>query len=769
MPDGLKVIKPPFIPSPNFNFEQSFAINEVETIASEWINDLPNDRLPITFPTIFVPSNKSITQNSWLVSIEGNEPNVESANRKDKGRNPPPFLYVSDLTSEAVNSYIFKWSMGDDVSVLHSPRLDYTYRLCPEIRSIIGVEEQIGFVMQYLSHYLSSQPEEHSIPGITVSGEKGTGKTHFLHTVSTAARVGWGVSTVYLDCKQFRSSSYGMGQILNKFTAAFGEALDCAPAVLVLDGLDELAPHVGEEENQNSTLWDQAKLVADHIRYLQGYAASEVIKDYTQMENLSLLSKEALCSAIPTIAILCSCATQHSIYQSLRTSGRFDMGVNLPLPDTLTRIDLFDDILEQTTSSKLSRRDLDYISWARKSEGFRPSDLVSIANRAKHVARLRVFGRLKCPSPLSAVLTMTSKLSISAVDVEAAISHFVPVSFQNANLTETKVRWHDVGGLEQAKKELIDCVVKPVIFKKVYDLAPIKLPKGVMLFGPSGCGKSFVAEALAQESRLNLITCKGPELLDKYIGASEAAVRTIFQRAYSAAPSLLFFDEFEALAPKRGTDNTGVTDRVVNQLLTFLDGVETSPGTVYIVAATSRPDLVDAALLRPGRLDKHVYIGFPENMDERIDIFQRLSVGKPLSDAAQRSVTSGSLIKSFTYSEKLSPSDLKATLDTAHLEAIHAHIDSIREDGSRALPRKNSADLDENGVIITEEHLVKSLQECRPSVSDADRSFYDKIHAKFRTNKRQEEGDSASGPSNNIFSSDKARLADITDQKTALR
>lgn len=704
-----------------------------------------------------------------MVSIEGRDQSTENASKNDQGRYPPSFLYTSDLTLEAINSKIFKWSVNDNATELVPLKQGYTFRLCPEIRSVIGVREQIGFVMQYLSHYLSSLPMEQSVPGIVVSGEKGTGKTHVLHTVSTAVRIGWGVASVYLDCKHLRSSSYSMDQILNKLSAAFSDALDRAPAMLVLDGLDELAPHLGEEEIKNSTMCDQAKIVADHVRYLQRYVASEVIKDFEKMNKLCLLNKETLCSAMPAVAILCSCETQHSLHQSLRTAGRFDMGVHLPLPDTSTRTDLFVQILEKTTGSILSRNDLNHISWARQSEGFKPLDLVSIANRAKHVARLRLFGRLKCRSPISAVLIMTSKLSISTFDVETALSHFVPVSLQNAHLSEAKVRWRDVGGLEQGKRELIDCVVKPVIFKKVYDLAPIKLPKGVMLFGPSGCGKSFVAEALANKSGLNLITCKGPELLDKYIGASEAAVRTIFQRAYSAAPSLLFFDEFEALAPKRGTDNTGVTDRVVNQLLTFLDGVETAPGTVYVVAATSRPDLIDAALLRPGRLDKHVYIGFPENMEERIDILQRLSTGKPLSDAALRTITSGSLIKSFNNAAKLSPSDFKAILDTAHLEAIHARIDIIRGDGSGDQPSNYSSDDGENGVIITEEHLLKSLRECRPSVSDADRAYYDRIHANFRTRKKQEEGDSASGPPNNIFSADKARYPNINDQKTALR
>ena len=231
----------------------------------------------------------------------------------------------------------------------------------------------------------------------------------------------------------------------------------------------------------------------------------------------------------------------------------------------------------------------------------------------------------------------------------------------------------------------------------------------------SGCGKTKLGSALAQKSGLNLITCKGPELLDKYIGASEAAVRNLFRRAYSASPALLFFDEFEALAPKRGSDNTGVTDRVVNQLLTFMDGVETAKGIVYILATTTRPDLIDSALLRPGRLDKHIYIGLPESTKEIKHILRIFCQGRPLSCDAQLEIE-GNFLPDGILHKSLCAVDIKAIVDEAYLNAIHDKID-------------NSDDLE---LEITSDHLKRALISCRPSISETDKLFYQKIYAPYQ-------------------------------------
>ena len=174
--------------------------------------------------------------------------------------------------------------------------------------------------------------------------------------------------------------------------------------------------------------------------------------------------------------------------------------------------------------------------------------------------------------------------------IEEVLSNYIPISRQSLQMyhCDPKVTWFEIGGLFQAKSNLAEVVLQPIKYKLIYENLPITIPKGILLYGPPGCGKTCIVPALAKQCNFNLITCQGPELFDKYIGASEAKVRQIFEKAYAASPSILFLDEFDSLAPRRGSDNTGVTDRVVNQLLTFLDGVEVHENKdVYIIAAST--------------------------------------------------------------------------------------------------------------------------------------------------------------------------------------
>jgi peroxin-1 len=189
------------------------------------------------------------------------------------------------------------------------------------------------------------------------------------------------------------------------------------------------------------------------------------------------------------------------------------------------------------------------------------------------------------------------------------------------NMSETRfyrsrsqIGWNSIGGLGHVKASLVEALIWPIKYRELYRKLMMKPSGGCLLYGPSGCGKTLVASALATESKFNFISVKGPELLSKYIGNSEQNVRELFNKAAKAKPCIVFFDEFDSLAPKRGHDSTGVTDRVVNQLLTQLDGIEALDG-VYLLAATSRPDLIDQALLRPGRLDNFFYIGYPNKVN----------------------------------------------------------------------------------------------------------------------------------------------------------
>jgi peroxin-1 len=228
----------------------------------------------------------------------------------------------------------------------------------------------------------------------------------------------------------------------------------------------------------------------------------------------------------------------------------------------------------------------------------------------------------------------------------------------------------------------------PTTYAPIFAQCPLRLRSGLLLYGYPGCGKTLLASAVAGECGLNFISVKGPEILNKYIGASEKSVRDLFDRAEAARPCVLFFDEFDSIAPKRGHDSTGVTDRVVNQLLTQMDGAEGLSG-VYVLAATSRPDLIDPALLRPGRLDKSLICDLPD-LDDRIDILRALGTKLKLSQEVL-----DNLPEIASRTDGYSGADLQALVYNAHLEAIHDVLGDHEQNGTG--PAKRGA----NGMVTT--------------------------------------------------------------------
>jgi peroxin-1 len=239
--------------------------------------------------------------------------------------------------------------------------------------------------------------------------------------------------------------------------------------------------------------------------------------------------------------------------------------------------------------------------------------------------------------------------------------------------------------------------------------APLRLASGLLLYGPPGTGKTILAGAAAKHCGLRLISIKGPELLSKYIGASEQAVRDVFQRAQSAKPCVLFFDEFDSLAPRRGHDNTGVTDRVVNQLLTQLDGIETLSG-VFVLAATSRPDLLDPALLRPGRLDIHLRCSLPDK-NSRLAILNVLSKPMKLS-------TDVDLSEVARATDGFSGADLQAVLYSAQLDSVKGLLED--EDN-----------IQEFQPEVHQGQLMEAVKNTRPSLTKVEQRKYEQIYKKF--------------------------------------
>ncbi|KAI9164326.1 Peroxisome biosynthesis protein pex1 [Blastocladiella emersonii ATCC 22665] len=392
--------------------------------------------------------------------------------------------------------------------------------------------------------------------------------------------------------------------------------------------------------------------------------------------------------------------------------------------------------------------DLDLI--AGKTEGYTAQDLVHVLSRARHLA-------------LAA--DPAAPLRLTDTHLADALRDYVPANVASLKKsTAGKITpWSAIGGLDAAKQVLLETFAWPTQYPDLFAQVPLRLRSGVLLYGYPGCGKTVLAQAVAAECGLRLVGVKGPELLDKYIGASEAAVRNLFAQARAAAPCVLFFDEFEAIAPRRGSDNAGVTDRVVNQLLTELDGAEGLGKGVYVLGATSRPDLIDPALLRPGRLDKAVECGMPTRT-ERAAILEAVAghAGTPIADDVDWDAVADA-------TEGFSGADLQGVVSGASLEAVQdalqaataavdetapshsgVHVEFKASPGAEPLDARAvaawvdesevSADQDKDGegkettttgVRIEVHHVMAALKSTRPSVAPDLRAKLARIYAMY--------------------------------------
>jgi len=312
-------------------------------------------------------------------------------------------------------------------------------------------------------------------------------------------------------------------------------------------------------------------------------------------------------------------------------------------------------------------------------------------------------------------IEVRDKLEISTYDFEEAFKNIEPSAMREVFFEVPQVKWDDIGGLNAIKQELVEAVEWPLKYPEAFEAINSKPPKGIMLFGPPGTGKTMLAKATAYESEANFISIKGPELLSKYVGESEKAVREVFRKARQASPAVVFFDEVDSIAPARGTGfDSHVTERVISQILTEMDGMEELKD-VLVIAATNRPDLVDPALLRPGRLDRMIYIT-PPDTKARTGIFKIHLKGKPLN-------------KNVDINELVRMTDGYVGAD---IEAIcrEASIMALREMITPGMDQKKCRELSSN-IVITMDHFDRALTRIRPTISRSKLQDYDKIAQEF--------------------------------------
>ncbi|GMN62174.1 hypothetical protein TIFTF001_031262 [Ficus carica] len=468
------------------------------------------------------------------------------------------------------------------------------------------------------------------------------------------------------------------------------EALDNAPSLVILDDLDCIISSSTDSEGSQPS-----SLVTALAEFL-----TDIMDEYRE--------KRKFACGIGPLAFIASAKSLESLPQSLSSSGRFDFHVQLPAPAASERAAMLKHEIRKRClqCSESILQDV-----ALKCDGYDAYDLEILIDRTVHAA----VGRyLACHSSFD----NCEKPTLLRDDFSRAMHDFLPVAMREVTKSAPdsgRSGWDDVGGLVDIQKAIKEMIELPSKLPDIFAKAPLRLRSNVLLYGPPGCGKTHIVGAAAAACSLRFISIKGPELLNKYIGASEQAVRDIFSKAAAAAPCLLFFDEFDSIAPKRGHDNTGVTDRVVNQFLTELDGVEVLTG-VFVFAATSRPDLLDAALLRPGRLDRLLFCDFPSPR-ERLDILTVLSRKLPLANDVDLDAIA-------CMTEGFSGADLQALLSDAQLEAVHDLLsgESMNEPGRKPL--------------ITDSLLKSTASRARPSVTEAEKQRLYGIYSQFLDSKR---------------------------------
>ncbi|MEM3087188.1 MAG: CDC48 family AAA ATPase [Halobacteria archaeon] len=465
--------------------------------------------------------------------------------------------------------------------------------------------------------------------GVLLYGPPGTGKTLLAKAVANESGAGF----YTIGGPEIMSKFYGESE--ERLRQVFQEAEKNAPAIIFIDELDSIAPKRDEVAGEV-----ERRVVAQLLSLMDG------LKERGRVVVIGATNRP------------------DSLDEALRRPGRFDREIEFGVPGTEGRLE----ILQIHTRGMPLTPDVDLKSLAAKTHGFVGADLAALAREAAMRAVRRVLPRIDLDKDLVPGEVLES-LTVTKADFEEAFLEMEPSAMREVLVDRPSVSWEDIGGLDEARQELVEAVEWPLKYPEVYASFCGEAPKGILLYGPPGTGKTLLAKAVAAESEANFISVKGPEFLSKWVGESEKAVREVFRKARQAAPCVVFFDEIDAIAPTRGgsAGDAHVTERVISQILTEMDGLEELRG-VTVIAATNRPDMIDPALLRPGRFDRVVHVPPPgRNARERILAIH--TKGRPLAGDVD-------LVSLAARTEDCTGAELAALCREATMMAIREHMEA---------------------------------------------------------------------------------------------
>ncbi|MEM2370248.1 MAG: CDC48 family AAA ATPase [Candidatus Bathyarchaeia archaeon] len=511
--------------------------------------------------------------------------------------------------------------------------------------------------------------------GVLLYGPPGTGKTLLAKAVANETNAAF----FSISGPEIMSKYYGESE--ERLREIFRQAEESAPSIIFIDEIDAIAP-----KREEVTGEVEKRVVAQLLALMDGLKPRG------------------------RIVVIGATNRPNALDSALRRPGRFDREIEIGVPNKQGRLE----ILQIHTRSMPLAENVDLEKIASITHGFVGADLAALCKEAAMRALRRILPEIDFEKD-TIPAEILNKITVTMDDFTEALKDVEPSAMREVLVEVPNVRWDDIGGLHDVKLELQEAVEWPLKYPELFEHMDARPPKGILLYGPPGTGKTLLAKAVATESEANFISIKGPEVLSKWVGESERAIREVFRRAKQAAPSIIFFDEIDAIAPVRGGGygDSHVTERVISQLLTEMDGIEELRGVV-VLAATNRPDIIDPALLRPGRFDKLLYVPLPD-LETRKEILKIHLRKKPLAD----DVDIDDLAK---RTEGYTGADLAAICNTAVMFAIREHImgNKTTEETKRKL----------GDLKVYKRHLEEALKRVKP-MSQRELEMYKRISEEF--------------------------------------